>query len=57
MIVTQGPLELSLFSMLRKATLFTGCTLIVIASFMFSLSVMDKGFVATCLSLLEFLNP
>jgi hypothetical protein len=55
--ITRGSLELPSFSMFRTMTLLAGSTLIVMASFMFTLSVIDKGFVATCLSLIEFLNP
>ena len=55
--LTRGSAELPAFSMFRKATVLAGCALVVMASFMFTLSVLDKGFLATCSSLLNFVNP
>jgi hypothetical protein len=43
--------------MLRKLTLLVGSTLIVAAAFLFTLSVLDRGFAASCLAVIHFINP
>ena len=57
MTISRGSVELPSSGIFSKVTLLAGCALVVIASFMFTLSVLDKGFLATCLSLLAFFNP
>jgi len=54
---TRKSVELPSFGMFGKVTLLAGCAVIVMGSFMFTLSVLEKGFLATCSSLLKFLNP
>jgi hypothetical protein len=43
--------------MVGKITLSAGGGLIVVAAFMFTLSVIDNGFTASLFALLHFLNP
>ena len=43
--------------MLRKTALFAGCAVIVIASFMFTNSVIDRGFTATLTGIWRLINP
>jgi hypothetical protein len=43
--------------MLEKITLSASGGLIVVASFMFTLSVIDNGLTASFVALLHFLNP
>ena len=43
--------------MLRKVLSLAGIVIIVIASFMLALSVIDNGFAATYLSIFRYINP